>query len=90
MCGGRRTYHRLTEVPADPSPTPWNFNTWGFFCDACMTFFDLLDDGKVRTFEQDGECYGDYWHKCGARARYIGYDRFPQSNRRSPRRKRRK
>ena len=78
MCGGRRTYHRLTEVPVDPSPTPWNFNTWGFFCDACMTFFDLLTDGKVRTFEKDGECYADHWHKCGAQARYIGYDRSKQ------------
>lgn len=72
MCGGRRAYHKLAEKPVDPSPTPWNFNTWGFFCDACMIFFDLLEDGKVVM--HDSNALSSY-HKCGAQARYIGYDR---------------
>jgi hypothetical protein len=74
MCGPRsyRTYRRLATVPADPSPTPWDFNTWGFFCDACMTFFDLLQDGKV-ILHGDATCHHE--HKCGQAARYIGYCR---------------
>lgn len=60
-------------MPVDPSPTPWNFNTWGFFCDFCMTFFDLVMDGDVLTFE-DNTC--SYQHTaCGQIARYIGYRR---------------
>jgi hypothetical protein len=77
MCGsGKRVYRRLTEVPVDPSPTPWNHDTWGFFCDNCMTFFDLMESGKVVTHEPDenGEYWHHYEHKCGEEARYIGYD----------------
>jgi len=58
--------------PIDPSPTPWDFSTWGFYCDTCERFFDLLDEGEVRTYEGN-TC--DHWHKpCGKPARYIGYD----------------
>ena len=77
MCGsGSRTYRRLATTPTDPSPTPWNFNTWGFFCDSCMMFFDLIRDGKVILYPEDenGDCGCSYEHKCGAGARYIGYD----------------
>jgi hypothetical protein len=59
--------------PLDPSPTPWDHRTWGFYCDACQKFFQLNWDGKVITFEKDGECYASYEHWCGAPARYIGY-----------------
>jgi len=76
MCGsGKRVYSRLAELPIDPSPTPWNFNTWGFFCDNCMTFFDMLEDGKVITYE---DCTCSYEHKCGQPARFIGYDHSAQ------------
>jgi hypothetical protein len=77
MCGGqsRRRYRIWAEMPPDPSPTPWDFNTWGHFCERCMRFFDLLEDGKVTTFQKDGEGYGVAWHKCGQQSRYITYDR---------------
>lgn len=80
MCGGpRKVSERVwAEMPPDPSPTPWNFNTWGFFCDRCMHFFDLVENGRVTTFEKDGEGYAVYWHKCGQQARYIGYERTKQ------------
>jgi len=73
MCGGSFSVSNRvwTERPTDPSPTPWNFNTWGFFCDHCMMFFDLVRDGRVET--QEGNTCTRY-HKCGAEARYIGYD----------------
>lgn len=59
--------------PIDPSPTPWDSNTWGYYCDTCEKFFDLLEDGQVKTY---GDCTCDYWHKpCGQQARYITYDR---------------
>lgn len=58
--------------PIDPSPTPWDHSTWGFYCDTCDCFFDLLTDGKV-TLPEMGICVR--WHKCGAEARYIGYAR---------------
>jgi hypothetical protein len=59
-------------LPADPSPTPWDFSTWGFYCDTCEGFFDLVRDGKVVTYD-DNTC--SYEHKaCGQPARYIGYD----------------
>jgi hypothetical protein len=58
--------------PIDPSPTPWDHSTWGFYCDTCEKFFDLLKDGAVRLPEP-GIC--SYEHKpCGQPARYIGYD----------------
>jgi hypothetical protein len=57
--------------PIDPSPTPWDFSTWGFYCDTCEKFFDLVHDGKVVTHE--GNTCTRY-HSCGAEARYIGYD----------------
>jgi len=58
--------------PVDQSPTPWNFSTWGFYCDACEVFFDLVMQGEVKLPEP-GIC--TYWHKaCGQPARYIGYD----------------
>jgi hypothetical protein len=57
--------------PEDPSPTPWNFSTWGFYCDACERFFDLVRDGRVETHEGNA-CV--HYHSCGAEARYIGYD----------------
>ena len=56
------------QTPLDPSPTPWDYTTWGFYCDACKTFFDVVIDGSVDALTM--------WpfHKCGAKARYIGYD----------------
>ncbi len=57
--------------PIDPSPTPWDHSTWGFYCDFCEKFFDLLRDGKVLT-HKGNTC--SYEHKCGQPARYIGYD----------------
>ena len=75
-----------THKPLDPSPTPWDHKTWGFYCDACQKFFDLVRDGKVLTHEnvisrvlpdgttEDGTEYlVSYEHWCGAPARYIGY-----------------
>jgi hypothetical protein len=61
--------------PIDPSPTPWDFGTWGFYCDACEKFFDLVRDGKVVT--REGNTSTRY-HKCGAEARHIGYDHSKQ------------
>lgn len=79
-CGPYRVSNRVwAEKPVDPSPTPWNFHTWGFFCDNCMRFFDLTEDGKVITsVDKDGECWASYEHKCGQSARYITYDRTKQ------------
>ena len=69
--------------PADPSPTPWDFSTWGFYCDACEKFFELWEEGMVRA-EEGNTC--SYVHMgpagwrhleklpCGQKARYIGYD----------------
>jgi hypothetical protein len=58
--------------PLDPSPTPWDRSTWGFYCDACDSFFDLVMLGEVRL-PKPGIC--TYWHKaCNQQARYIGYD----------------
>ena len=57
--------------PVDPSPTPWNFDTWGYYCDNCEGFFDS-SDLKVQVHEGN-TC--TYVHtKCGKNARYIGYD----------------
>ncbi len=81
MCGTYKVSNRVwTEKPADPSPTPWNHNTWGFFCDTCMMFFDLVEQGKViTTVDEAGECWASYEHKaCGEPARYIGYDHAKQ------------
>ena len=57
--------------PIDPSSTPWDFSTWGYYCDTCERFFDsdelnvLLPEPNICTYE----------HKtCGKPARYIGYD----------------
>jgi hypothetical protein len=62
--------------PIDPSPTPWDFGTWGFYCDVCEKFFDLVRDGRVATHEKN---LCSYWHKpCGQPARYIGYDHSRQ------------
>lgn len=61
--------------PQDPSPTPWDFSTWGFYCDSCRKFFDLVADGKVEG-NQNGHTYR---HNCGNEARYIGYDRNSSS-----------
>jgi len=59
--------------PIDPSPTPWDHSTWGFYCDTCEKFFDLVMDGRVNVY---GDHTCDYSHKaCGQTARYIGYDR---------------
>lgn len=58
--------------PIDPSPTPWDFSTWGFYCDTCERFFDLVKDGKVILYE-DTTC--SYEHSCRNPARYIGYVR---------------
>jgi len=62
----------LIAHPKDPSPTPWDFSTWGFYCDACAKFFDLIRDGHVITHD-DNTC--NHFHNCGAEARYIGYCR---------------
>ncbi len=60
----------MSPKPVDPSPTPWDFSTWGFYCDACEVFFNLVEDGKVTVLEDD-TC--TQYHKCGAESRYIGY-----------------
>lgn len=62
--------------PIEPSPTPWDFSTWGFYCDDCEAFFDLQKEGSVLM--QDGNTC-TYQHKCGHPARYIGYDRNQQN-----------
>ena len=60
--------------PIDPSPTPWDHSTWGFYCDTCDVFFDLMNDGKVIVAD---DCTTTYEHKpCGQQARYIGYDHY--------------
>ena len=65
-------------MPIDPSPTPWDFSTWGFYCDECRTFFDLVTQGRVETVPGNLCGYSTYWHKaCNKQARYIGYDRSP-------------
>lgn len=57
--------------PANPSPTPWDFSTWGFYCDMCKRFFDSSEQLGVLC-EKEGISYE---HKtCGNVARYIGYD----------------
>jgi hypothetical protein len=53
-----------------PSKTPWDFNTWGFYCSVCKTFFDLCKDGTVEVCD-DGAFF--LYHKCGIKAHYIGY-----------------
>src|SRR6266404_3759683 len=59
--------------PVDPSPTPWDYSTWGFYCDTCEKFFDLVFEGRVLLHE-GGYC--SHEHKvCGQPTRYIGYDR---------------
>lgn len=58
--------------PIDPSPTPWDFSTWGCYCDHCEKFFDLPSEGRVLTYEGN-TC--SYEHRvCGQPARFIGYD----------------
>jgi hypothetical protein len=67
---------RLESIkPQDPSPTPWDFSTWGFYCDTCGKFFDLVAAGKVEG-DENGHIYR---HSCGSVARYIGYDRNASS-----------
>lgn len=46
---------------------PW---TWGFYCDACERFFDLISDGSVEAI---GNGYVIRRHSCGAEARYISF-----------------
>ena len=62
--------------PIDPSPTPWNHSTWGFYCDHCEKFFPLNWDGKVLV--DDSSCLSYTHNICGQRARYIGYDHSPK------------
>jgi hypothetical protein len=54
--------------PGDPN----NRSTWGFWCDSCEKFFDLVMDGKVVTHEGN---YCTRYHKCGAEATYVPYRR---------------
>lgn len=59
-------------VPRNPSPTPWDFSTWGWYCDTCHRFFDSAELGVANDY--DG--YIAYGHKaCESPARYIGYVR---------------
>jgi hypothetical protein len=50
-----------------PDCHPW---TWGFYCDDCERFFDLVTEGWVGAYP-NGTC-GRY-HDCGRLARYISY-----------------
>jgi hypothetical protein len=47
---------------------PGNF--WGFYCDHCETFFDLVSDGRI-VLLSGGFTY--YHALCESEARYIGY-----------------
>lgn len=65
--------------PIDPSPTPWDHSTWGFYCDTCEKFFQLCWDGSVVPIGTDPDDPNTviikYVHNaCGQDARYIGYD----------------
>jgi hypothetical protein len=73
MCGRWYISDKHWETkPIDPSPTPWDHNTWGYYCDTCDVFFDLSSQGKVIVYEN---CTSSYQHKaCGQAARFIGYD----------------
>jgi hypothetical protein len=44
--------------------------TWGFYCDSCERFFDLISDGSVEAI---GNGYVIRRHSCGAEARYITF-----------------
>jgi hypothetical protein len=57
--------------PIDPSPTPWDFSTWGYYCDKCEKFFNLFTEGDVLFFEGNACSYQHV--ACGQIARYIGY-----------------
>lgn len=55
----------------DLSPTPWDSSTWGYYCDRCEKFFDLVTEGYVLA---DAKDYVSYRHgECDQQARYIGY-----------------
>ena len=72
--------------PIDPSPTPWDYSTWGFYCDNCGIFFDLVTQGRVETVPGNLCGYSTYWHKtCNKEARYIGYSREAVASEASPR-----
>jgi len=45
--------------------------TWGFYCDSCERFFDLVTDGYVTTYTD-----GTYkrFHACGFPCRYISHN----------------
>lgn len=61
-------------APRDPSPTPWDFSTWGFYCDKCHKFFESEQLHPVLM----GGGYISYEHKvCQGPARYITYERPP-------------
>jgi hypothetical protein len=65
--------------PDNPSPTPWDFSTWGFYCDSCERFFESND---LKPVLLEGG-YISYEHKvCDGPARYIAYKflntRFPE------------
>lgn len=64
---------RILAKPIDPSPTPWDHSTWGFYCDTCERFIDLLDEGRVETDNVD-KTIARYHKECGGEIRYIGYD----------------
>lgn len=60
--------------PIDPSPTPWDHSTWGFYCDYCERFFDILKESIVIYRKRKIEAT----HTCGNSYRYISYDHSKQ------------
>lgn len=55
-----------------PSQTPWDFDTWGWWCCVCEKFFDLPSAGTIETFKGGTVSYK---HKCGGYATYVSYNR---------------
>jgi hypothetical protein len=64
-------------APPNPSPTPWDSSTWGWYCDTCRKFFDSKELKAIPT----SEGWIIYEHKtCGQPARYITYQRDAASS----------
>jgi len=63
---------KLNRHPPDPSPTPWDFSTWGYYCKDCVKFIDVYSECGMGI----GDSGLRVVHKhCGKEATYIGFDR---------------
>ena len=63
---------RQIKAPLDPSPTPHDFRTWGFYCDYCARFFESEELCVITNADNTSA----NTHKlCGAISRYISYQR---------------